>query len=47
MEIMDMTVEDLGSYKFEVFVPSRGVRNEATIELRHESKFGHNEDTID
>ncbi|KAK3733718.1 hypothetical protein QZH41_011242 [Actinostola sp. cb2023] len=38
IEIMDMNVEDLGSYKFEVFVPSRSVRNEATIELRHEKE---------
>ncbi|XP_031557011.1 uncharacterized protein LOC116293691 [Actinia tenebrosa] len=36
LEIVDMDVKDLGSYKFEVFVPSRGVRNEAMIELRHQ-----------
>ncbi|EDO43771.1 predicted protein [Nematostella vectensis] len=36
MDIRDITVEDLGAYKFEVTVPSRGVRNEAIILLQHE-----------
>ena len=35
LDIVDVTTDDLGAYKVEVYLPARKVGNEAIIELRH------------
>ena len=38
LDIERVTAADLGTYKIEVYIPARRVRNSAIIELRHEGE---------
>ena len=39
LDIMEMDLRDVGTYKFKVYIPGRNVRNEAVIELRHKGRL--------